>query len=334
MARIVLAQGTSHSPQLSIGAESWPKFEQRDRDYNLLLDRAGKQRAFEELVAERGDRHAADLTREVWDGRKARLDEGLDRLQADLAAADPDVVVIIGDDQKELLDVDNLPALLIYRGAEVRATGRTSPDKLRRQQDNEVRQLAEWSYSPEVDGTYPVDQALGDHFLVALNEKGFDLAQSSRNPGANGVGHAFAFPYERIFDRPRPMVPVMINTYFPPNQPTPRRCVELGQALAAAIRDYGSDETKVAVLASGGLSHHLIDEELDRAVLAALEAGDLDRLRALPVESLDGGTSEIRNWVTLAGMLEGLQHSWTTYEPCYRTLAGTGCGMAFASWVA
>ena len=334
MARIVLAQGTSHSPQLSIAADDWPKFEHRDRRYNLLLDRTGKQRDFDELVTERGDRHAADLTPEVWAARKARLDEGIDRLQADLAAADPDVVVIIGDDQKELLDVDNLPALLIYRGEEVVATGRSAPDKLARQRDNEVRQLAEWAYSPEADGTYPVDQGLADHFLVTLNQSGFDLAQSSRNPKGNGVGHAFAFPFERIFDRPRPMVPVMVNTYFPPNQPTPRRCIELGQALAAAIRDYGDDDTKVAVLASGGLSHHLLDEELDREVLAALEVVDLDRLGSLPVESLDGGTSEIRNWVTVAGMLDGLSHSWTVYEPCYRTLAGTGCGMAFASWVA
>jgi hypothetical protein len=334
MAKIVLAQGTSHSPQLSIAAESWPKFEQRDRNYNLLLDRAGTQQDFDDLLSQRGDRLAGELTPEVWAARKARCDEALDHLQGDLAAADPDVVVIIGDDQKELLDVDNLPSLLIYRGAEVLATGRTSPDKLARQRDNEVRQLAEWAYSPEVDGHYPVDQALADHFLGALGEANFDLAQSSRNPRGNGVGHAFAFPFERIFDRPRPMVPVMVNTYYPPNQPTPRRCVDLGLALAAAIGDYGDDDTKVAVLASGGLSHHLIDEALDREVLTAMESGDLERLRALPAHSLDGGTSEIRNWVTVAGMLEGLQHSWTVYEPCYRTLAGTGCGMAFASWTA
>jgi 3-O-methylgallate 3,4-dioxygenase len=331
MARIVLAQGTSHSPQLSIPVESWPLFEERDRSHNLLLDRNGTKRSFDELLAERGDTLAGHLTPAAWAGRRDRCDAAMLRLREDLTEADPHVVVIIGDDQKELIEDDNLPSLLVYRGAEVLSTGRTSPDKLIRHVGNDIRKLAEWAYSPAEDRTYPVHQGLADHFLSTLNDR-FDLAQSSRNPRQHGVGHAFAFPFERLFDKPRPMVPFMINTYYPPNQPTPRRCVELGEALAAAIASYGDDDTRVAVLASGGLSHHLIDEDLDREVLGALESGDVERLRTLPVPALDGGTSEIRNWVTMGSMLGGLTHSWTTYEPCYRTLAGTGCGMAFATW--
>ena len=33
-----------------------------------------------------------------------------------------------------------------------------------------------------------------------------------------------------------PIVPVALNTYFPPNQPRPRRCYALGQAIRAAVR--------------------------------------------------------------------------------------------------
>jgi len=69
-------------------------------------------------------------------------------------------------------------------------------------------------------------------------------------------------------------------------------------------------------------------------VLDALEKQDMDPLTNLPVAALDGGTSEIRNWVTMAACLVGLEHRWTVYEPCYRTRAGTGCGMAFATWSA
>jgi hypothetical protein len=28
-----------------------------------------------------------------------------------------------------------------------------------------------------------------------------------------------------------PVVPVFINTYYPPNQPSPARCYQLGQAV-------------------------------------------------------------------------------------------------------
>lgn len=334
MARIVLAQGTSHSPQLSIDPARWGELAARDETHNLLKDRAGRVRDFADLAAERGDALAAQLTPEVWQQRKQRCDEAIDRLRQDMAAAGPDVVIVIGDDQNELLHDDNLPAVLVYRGATIRSTGRTAEDTLARHVGNPVRELAEWAYSPAEDTEYPVAQDLADHLLRSLCDAGFDVAQSSRTPEGRGVGHAFGFPYERLFDRPRPSVPLMINTYYPPNQPTPTRCVALGHALRQAVEAFGDGGTTVAVLASGGLSHHLIDEELDRIVLDALEKQDLEPLAGLPVAALDGGTSEIRNWVTMAACLPGLEHRWTVYEPCYRTRAGTGCAMAFATWSA
>ena len=81
-----------------------------------------------------------------------------------------------------------------------------------------------------------------------------------------------------------------------------------------------------------GLSHVIIDEELDRITIDALREHDADRLGALPTEKLNLGTSEIRNWVVAAGALEALPMTLVSYEPCYRTEAGTGLGMAFAYW--
>ena len=80
------------------------------------------------------------------------------------------------------------------------------------------------------------------------------------------------------------------------------------------------------------MSHFTIDEELDTGILAAIDAGDLDTLRSLPVAKLNSGNSEIRNWITVAGAAESLSVSWSDYVPCYRSPAGTGCGMAFATW--
>jgi OH-DDVA oxygenase len=46
------------------------------------------------------------------------------------------------------------------------------------------------------------------------------------------------------------------------------------------------------------------------------------------------GTSEIRNWIVVAGAMEDseMEMKLVDYIPCYRTEAGTGCAMAFAEW--
>ena len=68
---------------------------------------------------------------------------------------------------------------------------------------------------------------------------------------------------------------MFLNTYFPPNQPRPKRCYEFGQAMRKAVESFPGD-ARVGVLASGGLSHFLVDEELDRAILKACADKDAD----------------------------------------------------------
>jgi hypothetical protein len=128
------------------------------------------------------------------------------------------------------------------------------------------------------------------------------------------------------------MVPVMVNTYYPPNQPTPKRCYALGQAVRKAIESWEGGE-RVAVMASGGLSHVIIDEELDHIVTDALRNKDREALWRLPREKLRGGTSEILNWVALAGVAESMELKYLEYVTTFRSPAATGCGMGFAYWI-
>ncbi len=128
-----------------------------------------------------------------------------------------------------------------------------------------------------------------------------------------------------------PIVPFMVNTFYPPNQPTPQRCYELGQALREAI-DTWDGNNRVGIIASGGLSHVIIDEEIDRATIEGLENKDKAKLFSLPVEKLVFGTSEIRNWIVAAGAFEPMDMKLIDYVPCYRSEAGTGCAMGFAEW--
>jgi hypothetical protein len=52
----------------------------------------------------------------------------------------------------------------------------------------------------------------------------------------------------------------------------------------------------------------------------------------LPRERLWGGTSEILNWVALAGAMEDRDLKYLEYVTTYRSPAATGCGMGFAYW--
>ena len=85
-------------------------------------------------------------------------------------------------------------------------------------------------------------------------------------------------------------------------------------------------------MASGGLSHFVVNEDLDRQVLDACKQKDQKTLTSLPVNKLNSGSSEVRNWITVAGAAEYLQVLWHDYIPCYRSLVGTGVGVAFAVW--
>jgi hypothetical protein len=90
----------------------------------------------------------------------------------------------------------------------------------------------------------------------------------------------------------------------------------------------------VAIVASGGLSHFVVDEELDRTLLEALAGRDAQRLCSLPRHRLHSAGSESLNWVALGGALHrtSLTMELLAYVPVYRTPAGTGGGWAFARW--
>jgi aromatic ring-opening dioxygenase catalytic subunit (LigB family) len=145
--------------------------------------------------------------------------------------------------------------------------------------------------------------------------------------------HAYSFVVRRIMNgNDIPIVPVLLNTCYPPNQPTPKRCYQLGRAVRTAIEAWDSSK-RVAVMGSGGLSHFVVDEELDRTVLKAMVEKDADTLMNLPRARLNSATSEIRNWIAAAAACEHLQCEVIEYVPVRRTPAGTGGGWAFARWL-
>jgi hypothetical protein len=127
------------------------------------------------------------------------------------------------------------------------------------------------------------------------------------------------------------VLPVLLNTYFPPNVPTAARCLEIGAKVHAALAASPRGD-RVAVVASGGLSHFLCEEAFDRRLVKALRTRDIEHLSQVSQEAMTSGSSEVRNWITVSGMVQHLDCGYAEYIPVYRTPAGTGIGLGFMAW--
>src|SRR6185312_9585822 len=330
MAKIVLGIGSSHGPLLSTPPQQWDLRAQADRENKKHWYR-GKTWDYESLLRERAPGFAAEVSLESRTARFAQCHKAMDALTAKFKDAAPEAVVIVGNDQREFFDDGLTPAITVYRGASIRNLQHLPKD------NPPGINIAEPGNSPAEGASYPGATELADHILDSLAEENFDLAQSDKTPTAaprGGIPHAYGFLYHSIlWDAPPPSVPIILNVHFPHNVPKNRRCLDLGLALYRAIGSYKGCE-RVAVMASGGLTHFVIDEELDRKILAAMDAGDLEALNAIPENLFKVGTAETKNWypVIAAAQAAGLKYNLVDYIPCYRSEAGTGNAMAFVYW--
>jgi hypothetical protein len=328
MADIVLAVGTSHSPLLGSPAEDYPKHAEIDASGRKLVDKNGKPCTYGELLTQADPSIKQQIEPRVLAQRAARCTANIARLSQDLADAKLDALIVVGDDQHEQFFDDNMPAILIYWGETIE----NNPLHLGEDAPAFMRKARAQFHETEKTRAYPVDAKLGLHLIKSLIEQGFDVSQGKRLAKEHGEGHAFGFVHRRMMnDHVVPVVPVALNTYFPPNQPLPHRCYALGQAIRAAVRSAPGN-SRVGILASGGLSHFTVDEELDRAVLKGCQDNDGEALASIPLQKLNSGSSEIRNWIATVGAAGHLKNVWQEYVPCYRSAAGTGCGMGFALW--
>jgi hypothetical protein len=318
MAEIVIGIGTSHSPQLSVRASDWQVLREKDEtdprlDYQKLLKNA-KPGLESELTAEKFRQRDEACLAAI-----KVLGDALQRSKAD-------VVVVFGDDQHEQFHDENMPTFAIYHGKSLPVVTHTG------------RNPAAWKNAEErgwaaTAPEYETEPALAEYLIRALTEAEFDIARCNKLRPEIGVGHAFSFLYRRVLPGGKlPMVPVMVNTYYPPNQPTPKRCYAFGQAVRKAIESWDSSK-RVGLMASGGLSHVVIDEEIDAMTIDGLKNKKPDVFFRLPRERLWGGTSEILNWVALAGAMEDRELKYLDYVTTYRSPAATGCGMGFAYWM-
>src|SRR5690606_14540098 len=119
-----------------------------------------------------------------------------------LQEAKPDVVIIIGNDQREVFGPRLNPALWMFSGAQV-ADEPVHPDRLAKL--SPAIAISASAIKPQTSSVYPAHPALAAHLAASLADSGFDLALSDempqKGPGpASGMPHAFGFVYQRLMD--------------------------------------------------------------------------------------------------------------------------------------
>jgi 3-O-methylgallate 3,4-dioxygenase len=297
MAELTGFLAMSHGPQLMVKPDQW----------NVLHN----------------DRHKhlqsrPDLEKETLEDRWEKFNrcmKAIEVLRKKVEEWKPDVLVMVADDQHENILDDANPPFTVYIGGDFEASTSLGYFK---QPKSENRTK------------YKADQKLAQSILEKMMDSGFDPAYSKLLRYDGGMGHAFSRVLKFLTPNAEiPVVSIMVNTYFPP-APTAKRCVDFGKALAKAIKEIPGDK-RVVLIASGGLSHTVIDEALDNGVLDAIKKNDLGKLSEIPSTTLMAGTSEIRNWfVVAAAANKGA--TVVDYVPAYRVPTGVGCGMGFAYW--
>jgi hypothetical protein len=335
MAEIVLGMWTTHGPTLSTTPEEWSLRVSADkarehpfRDGSYDFDTLVKMRSDENL--------AAQASIEERGHRWQRCQDAIVRLEEIYAAANIDVAVIFGNDQNELFIDALMPAFTIFNGTTVWNQPATKAQVLKHAPGIHA---AELGHKPPIYTEYPGHPELANRLIADAVCAGFDITRAKELPTHedhwhSGIGHAFGFIYRQIMrDAVCPHVPIITNTFFPPNQPTARRCFDLGRSIARSLNAWDSD-ARIAVFGSGGMSHFVIDEQFDARILDAIVRRDTEALCGLEEYWFQTGTSELKNWIAAAGCLfeTALVGDTIDYVPCYRSEAGTGTANGFVAW--
>lgn len=334
MANIVGGIAVSHGPMLSTSPEIW--------DLRAMADRKGRSHwyqgnsyDYDGLLNKRAPGFDLQIQRDVQQKNHDHCQSSLDKLADFFSECNADFAIVVGNDQNEVIKEDLLPSMTIFTGPNIE---NIPMDEARRKLLPPGIAEAEDGHCPQGGATYPGLPEVAEQLVFSLNRQDFDVATSKRLPRGQdrqeGIPHAFGFIYRRIMkDSPPPSIPIILNVAIGENALRSARALALGRVVANVIKALPS-EARVVMVASGGMSHFVVDEELDRLVLSALTTYDEIKLRDIPDKYLNGNTAELKSWFVVASAMQaaGLKTQWVDYIPCYRTAAGTGSGMGFVTW--
>jgi hypothetical protein len=277
------------------------------------------------MRAEWGDDEGVSAAHEHF----RRLMPGYRRLRRALDEFAPDVVVIWGDDQYENFRKDCIPPFCVYILDEITSKPYGGGARL----FNADRNV--WNVPEDTEMKLKGHAAAATGLCRALLDDDFDVSYATQTRHQNGLAHSFNYTilyldYERR-GFPYPLIPFHVNCYgnqlletaagsagegvagLSPPAPSPRRCFNLGRAVA---RHFAASPYRVALIASSSWSHASLtakhqrlypDIAADRARLEDLRSGGFTQWDGLALSAIeDAGQHEILNWVCLAGAMAEL----------------------------
>ena len=192
MAEVVLGLASSHTPQLSTSADYWTQHAARDQGNTRLLGSDGRYYTYDELLATADPALGGELRPPVWRSKFDRAQGAVEVLARRLAAAEPDVVVIVrGDDQHELFGAERRSRPSGCSPGNPVDLGRPTPSTWPGPRRTSGRQRL-GGYADEPD-SYPVAAELSEHLARELTGREFDVTVMSQQPAGRSLGHAFTF---------------------------------------------------------------------------------------------------------------------------------------------
>ncbi|EID10492.1 2,3-dihydroxyphenylpropionate/2,3-dihydroxicinnamic acid 1,2-dioxygenase [Mycolicibacterium hassiacum DSM 44199] len=270
---------------------------------------------------------------------RKQLVEALARCREALDEFGPDVVVVWGDDQYENFREEVIPpfCVLAYGDVEV------DPFEVMRDRGSPNA----WGLADDTRITLHGVPEQARRLADRLIDLGFDIAYSYQHRLNAPFPHAITntqlfldYPHAgRNF--PYPLIPITVNCYGQhaiarrgglarfaeiaqeqpdPVGPSPKRCFELGKAVAQAFSDT---DLRVALIASSSWSHafltdktwHIVpDTEADLRLYELFKAGDWERWnQTTTADIVDSGQHEMLNWFCLTGAVAeaGLRLEWS-----------------------
>ena len=294
----VLGLGCTHAPMILNPAEQWVNVRKNIYGSNPNYQAPAK------MVEELGDDNGASHDKV----NQQKIVAAFSVLRDKLNAWNPDLVIIVGDDQAENFRRDNLPTFCLYTGSEVDGYPFHRPGG----------KINIWDKPQDTKYSFKTPADFSRAMVAHLIGEGFDLSSATELKGWEwGLPHAHINPLMFLNQDGRlPVLPLFVNCYgeeagdgYPP-RPTAKRCYELGQAMR---RFMDTRSERVAIVASSSWSHSFLthkfnlcqfDEEFDRRTLGWLKEGKGSKVAELtPEEIQQSGDHEFLNWIITLGVV-------------------------------
>ena len=241
--------------------------------------------------------HASDALHAAW---RILRDELYDR--------EVDAVVVVATDHYETFGLDNYPSFCVGANDTYEAWGEFG------------------NPTATIEGHAELSVAL----IEGLVQRDFDLSRSFDMR----LDHSFVVPLAKLLRTPAiPVIPLFVNCNTPP-LPSLRRCFDLGRAIADTV-EHLPDATRVAVVATGGISHWVglprageINEVFDHRFLDLIASAAADEVLAWDdawiADFAGNGALEVRTWMVAQGAAHSAPATVLAYAPMYDWQTGIG----------